>query len=167
MGPGSRRRSAVSRPAGAPPGPTTPSSGPCMPPPPTRLAWPPNAPGRWNAPGWCWRTATSSWARWARSNSPWSPSCRARLAGLVATIDGLSPVGAAQMLAETGDPTRFDTAWALVKHAGLCPRDTASGTAPAPSGSPGVADPGCAWPPGRRPGARCPTTRSFAPATSS
>ncbi len=32
------------------------------------------------------------------------------------------------MLAETGDPTRFDSPRALVKHAGLCPRDNASGT---------------------------------------
>ncbi|WP_163745650.1 transposase [Mycobacterium lacus] len=32
------------------------------------------------------------------------------------------------MLAETGDPTRFDSPRALVKHAGLCPRENASGT---------------------------------------
>jgi transposase len=50
------------------------------------------------------------------------------LTGLVATIPGLSAVGAAAILAETGDPTRFDHARALVKHAGLCPRDNASGT---------------------------------------
>lgn len=37
-------------------------------------------------------------------------------------------VGAATILAETGDPARFSTARALVKHAGLCPRDNASGT---------------------------------------
>ncbi|MGI8816867.1 MAG: transposase [Pseudonocardia sp.] len=30
--------------------------------------------------------------------------------------------------AETGDPTRFTHARALVKHAGLCPRDNSSGT---------------------------------------
>jgi transposase len=36
-------------------------------------------------------------------------------------------VGAAAILAETGDPGRFATARALVKHAGLCPRDNASG----------------------------------------
>ena len=36
-------------------------------------------------------------------------------------------VGAAAILAETGDPTRFDDAKAVVKHAGLCPRDNASG----------------------------------------
>jgi transposase len=55
------------------------------------------------------------------------------LAGLVATIDGLSPLGAAAILAETGDPARFDCARALVKHAGLCPRDNASGTSAGPT----------------------------------
>jgi len=51
------------------------------------------------------------------------------LTGLVTSIQGLSAVGAAAILAETGDPARFDTARALVKHAGLCPRDNASGAA--------------------------------------
>jgi transposase len=49
------------------------------------------------------------------------------LTALVTTIAGLTPVGAAAVLAETGDPARFATARALVKHAGLCPRDNASG----------------------------------------
>jgi transposase len=49
------------------------------------------------------------------------------LAGVVATIPGVSVVGAAAILAETGAPARFDSARALVKHAGLCPRDNASG----------------------------------------
>lgn len=49
------------------------------------------------------------------------------LTGLVTTIAGLTPVGAAAILAETGDPARFATARSLVKHAGLCPRDNASG----------------------------------------
>jgi transposase len=49
------------------------------------------------------------------------------LAGLVASIQGVSVVGAAAILAETGDPARFDDAKAVVKHAGLCPRDNASG----------------------------------------
>jgi transposase len=40
----------------------------------------------------------------------------------VMTIDGLTPVGAAAILAETGDPNRFATPRSLVKHAGLCPR---------------------------------------------
>ena len=50
------------------------------------------------------------------------------LTELVTSIHGLSPVGAAAILAETGDPTRFATARALVKHAGLAPREKLSGT---------------------------------------
>lgn len=50
------------------------------------------------------------------------------LADLMASIPGVSAVGAAAILAETGDPTRFASPRALVKHAGLCPRENASGT---------------------------------------
>ncbi|WP_328401001.1 IS110 family transposase [Nocardia sp. NBC_00403] len=50
-----------------------------------------------------------------------------RLTDLVTSITGLSGVGAAAILAETGDPTRFATARALVKHAGLAPREKLSG----------------------------------------
>ena len=46
----------------------------------------------------------------------------------VTSIPGVSAVGAAAILAETGDPTRFGSPRALVKHAGLCPRDNSSGT---------------------------------------
>jgi transposase len=49
------------------------------------------------------------------------------LTGLLATIAGLTPVGAAAILAETGDLARFATPRSLVKHARLCPRDNASG----------------------------------------
>jgi transposase len=49
------------------------------------------------------------------------------LTELVTTIAGLTAVGAAAILAETGDPARFATPRSLVKHAGLCPRDNASG----------------------------------------
>jgi len=49
------------------------------------------------------------------------------LTELVTTIAGLTAVGAAAILAETGDPHRFATPRSLVKHAGLCPRDNASG----------------------------------------
>jgi len=49
------------------------------------------------------------------------------LTELVTTIAGLTAVGAAAILAETGDPNRFATPRSLVKHAGLCPRDNASG----------------------------------------
>jgi transposase len=50
------------------------------------------------------------------------------LTKLVTSIHGISAVGAAAILAETGDPTRFATARALVKHAGLAPREKLSGT---------------------------------------
>lgn len=50
------------------------------------------------------------------------------LTNLVTTIPGLSAVGAAAILAETGDMKRFDSPRAVVKHAGLCPRQNASGT---------------------------------------
>ena len=49
------------------------------------------------------------------------------LTELVTSITGLSAVGAAAILAETGDPRRFTTARALVKHAGLAPREKLSG----------------------------------------
>lgn len=50
------------------------------------------------------------------------------LTDLVTTIDGVSAVGAGAILAETGDLSRFDSARAVVKHAGLCPRENTSGT---------------------------------------
>jgi len=50
------------------------------------------------------------------------------LTGLVTSITGISAVGAAAILAQTGDPRRFTTARALVKHAGLAPREKLSGT---------------------------------------
>jgi transposase len=49
------------------------------------------------------------------------------LTALMTTIAGLTPAGAAAILAETGDPARFASPRSLVKHAGLCPRDNASG----------------------------------------
>lgn len=51
-----------------------------------------------------------------------------KLTDLATSIPGLSAVGAAAILAETGDPNRFATARALVKHAGLAPREKLSGT---------------------------------------
>jgi transposase len=50
------------------------------------------------------------------------------LTALVTSIAGLSAVGAAAILAETGDPRRFASARAMVKHAGLAPRQKLSGT---------------------------------------
>ena len=49
------------------------------------------------------------------------------LTDLVCSIDGLSAVGAAAILAETGDLSRFTSARAVVKHAGLAPRERMSG----------------------------------------
>ena len=45
----------------------------------------------------------------------------------LADIPGLSAVGAAAILAETGDPRRYDSSSSLVKHAGLSPSENASG----------------------------------------
>jgi transposase len=49
------------------------------------------------------------------------------LTELVTSIPGISPVGAAAILAQTGNLRRFATARALVKHAGLAPREKLSG----------------------------------------
>jgi transposase len=51
-----------------------------------------------------------------------------QLTELACSIEGLSPVGAAAILAETGDLRRFTSARAVVKHAGLAPRERKSGT---------------------------------------
>ena len=45
----------------------------------------------------------------------------------LADIPGLTAVGAAVILAETGDPGRYDSSSSLVKHAGLSPSGNASG----------------------------------------
>jgi transposase len=50
-----------------------------------------------------------------------------QLRELVDSIPGVSPIGAAAILAETGDPARFTHARAMVKHAGLNPRSYESG----------------------------------------
>jgi transposase len=47
---------------------------------------------------------------------------------LVCSIDGLSGVGAAAILAETGDLARFASARSVVKHAGLNPTENTSAT---------------------------------------
>jgi len=49
------------------------------------------------------------------------------LTGLVTTIPGLSPVGAAVILGQTGDPARYDSPRTWVKHAGLAPQANESG----------------------------------------
>jgi transposase len=70
------------------------------------------------------------------------------LTELITTITGLTVTGAAAILAETGDPARFATPRALVKHAGLCPRDNASGAAQGKTSISGRGRPGlrlAAW----------------------
>jgi hypothetical protein len=70
------------------------------------------------------------------------------LTDLVTTIAGLTVIGAAAILAETGDPARFATARALDWHAGLCPRDNASGAAQGKTSISGRGRPGlrlAAW----------------------
>jgi transposase len=51
-----------------------------------------------------------------------------QLSELVTSITGLSAAGAAAILAQSGDLRRFASARALVKHAGLAPRQKLSGT---------------------------------------
>lgn len=50
------------------------------------------------------------------------------LTGLAASIDGVSALSAAVILAETGDPARFASGRAVVKHAGLNPSEHTSAT---------------------------------------
>lgn len=50
------------------------------------------------------------------------------LTSLVTSIPGVSAVGAAVILAETGDPRRFASARSVVKHAGLNPVENTSAT---------------------------------------
>ena len=50
------------------------------------------------------------------------------LTDLVTSVPGLSAVGAACILAETGDPSRFASARSVVKHAGLNPIENTSAT---------------------------------------
>jgi transposase len=80
------------------------------------------------------------------------------LVELVCSIPGLSAVGAATILAETGDPHRFDSGRAVVKQAGLCPRDNASGTSQGTTRISGRGRSGLR--PGGRCGQRCGTTPS-------
>ena len=49
------------------------------------------------------------------------------LTGLVTSMTGLSAIGAAAILAGTGDPGRFATARAVAGHAGLAPREKLPG----------------------------------------
>ena len=74
-----------------------------------------------------------------------------QLTELACSIPGLSPVGAAAILAETGDLRRFTRSRAVVKHAGLAPRQRMSGTFAGAPVSAAPADRTCE----PRPGAPC------------
>jgi transposase len=89
-----------------------------------------------------------------------------QLTDLDTSIVGLSAIGAAAILAETGDLTRFTSARAVVKHAGLAPREKTSGTFTGRTKLTGQADPACAWPLGARSGAPSAPILSTPPATS-
>src|SRR6266545_3215189 len=83
---------------------------------------------RWNAPGCCWPTGpTPGPASPTPSKTVHRPG-RSGLTELVTSITGLSAVGAASVLAETGDPRRFTSGRALARHAGLAPRQKSSGS---------------------------------------
>jgi transposase len=89
-----------------------------------------------------------------------------RLTGLVTSITGLSAVGAAAILAETGDLRRFATGRAVVKHAGLVPREKLSGAFSAPTRLTGQGRPGFGSPRGGPSGEPSALTRPTGPATS-
>jgi hypothetical protein len=88
-----------------------------------------------------------------------------RLTELVTSITGLSAVGAAAILAETGDPTRFATARALVKQPAWHRGRSCRAPSPAAPSSPGKADPACGWQPGARSGEPNAPTPSTPPGT--
>jgi transposase len=79
-------------------------------------------------------------------------------------IPGLTATGAAAILAETGDPRRYDGSPSLVKHAGLSPVSNDSG---AFAGQAHISRRGrpCGWPSGARYGRCSGTTRCWPPST--
>ena len=85
------------------------------------------------------------------------------LAGLglsrLGDIPGLTALGAATILAETGDPRRYDSSSALVKHAGLARQATPRAPSKGGRTSPGGDGPRCGWRPGALSGRCCGTTR--------
>jgi transposase len=127
---------------------------------------PSSALARWNARGWSSMTGTRSWLRSARSSSAWlacspssvwpswwPPSMGAAL--WAPPRSWLRPATRPASIA----PGR----WSSTPSCALA--TTPRAPAPARPGSQDVAGLGCGWPAGGRCGARCPTTRSSAPAT--
>jgi transposase len=88
-----------------------------------------------------------------------------QLTELVTSIHGISAVGAAAILAETGDPHRFATARSMVKHAGLARGRRHPAATPAAPSSPARAGRDSGSPPGERCGDRCRPTPCTRPAT--
>jgi hypothetical protein len=84
---------------------------------------------------------------------------------LVTSIPGLSAVGAAVTLAETGDLSRFASARSVVKHAGLNRPRTPRPPSAAKPDYRAAAGPGYDWPPGAPSGAPCPTTGCYTPSS--
>ena len=74
-------------------------------------------------------------------------------------IPGLTAVGAAAILAETGDPHRYDSSSSMVKPPAWPRPRTNRATSPARRTSPAAAGPACGWPPGAPSGRCCGTTR--------
>ena len=87
------------------------------------------------------------------------------LTELVTSIDGLSAVGAAVILAEAGELSRFSSARSVARHAGLNPSEHTSATLAGRPGSPIAAGLGCGQPPGARSGAACAITGCCTPGT--
>jgi transposase len=87
------------------------------------------------------------------------------LTALVTSIPGLSAVGAAVILAETGDLGRFASARSVVKHAGLNPAENTSATFRGRTRVSHAAAQHCGPRPGGPCGARCPTTPCWAPSS--
>jgi transposase len=61
----------------------------------------------------------------------------------LADIPALTALGAAAILAETGDPRRYDGSSSLVKHAGMSRPTTPRAPSPARRTSPAAAGPAC------------------------
>ena len=76
-------------------------------------------------------------------------------------IPGLTLTGAAVILAEAGDPRRYETSKSLVKHAGLSPADTSSGAFEGASRISRRGRPGLRTAAGARSPRCCSTTRSW------
>ena len=87
------------------------------------------------------------------------------LTELVTSIDGVSALSGAVMLAETGDLNRFTCGRAVVKHAGLNPSEHTSATINGQTRISRRGPPCARRRPGARSGARCATTGSCPPST--